>query len=74
MLELKMSDVQEICKKFDKQYHLTNYAIYTYVNNKPINLCYTGSDIMDADNIRIHLAGKYPNKGFFITNEFVSFE
>ena len=51
------------------QFSITNYGIYS--NDGFV--CFTGSDIIDADNICCKLRKLYPNKDFNITEEFMSF-
>lgn len=60
---------KEICEKFDVGYYITNYAVTC--DDKL--LCFTGSDIIDADNIRNFLRRKYPDHEFDISEEFMGF-
>jgi len=62
--------IHEICKEFKKQYSDPAYAIM--LENEIV--CFTGSDIIDADNILIYLKNKYPDLDFQISNESISFE
>lgn len=53
-----------------KSYSITNYAVLC--ENKIV--CFTGSDVMDASNLCDFLEKKFPNKGFYISQEFPSIE
>lgn len=59
----------EICERFNKLHSITNYAVTC--DGKL--LCFTGSDIIDAHNIRSFLRKKYPNRKFNISEEFMEF-
>lgn len=60
----------EIYERFKIQNSITNYAVTC--DEKLV--CFTGSDIIDADNIRGFLQRKYTDRTFSITDEFMSFE
>lgn len=53
-----------------KSYSITNYAVLC--ENKIV--CFTGSDVMDADNLCDFLEKNFPNKKFYISQEFPSIE
>ena len=73
IVEINTELAREICNKLNMYYYLTSYAILTKIGNKNIILCYAGTDIIDAVNIREILIKKYPDQIFFISEEFTEF-
>ncbi len=64
-----LSKACEYMSKY-KSYSITNYAVLC--ENKIV--CFTGSDVMDADNLCSFLERNFPNKKFYISEEFLSIE
>lgn len=60
----------KIAGKVRMMYSITNYAILC--DSKIV--CFCGSDIMNADNISHQLKKIFPDKTFYISEEFPSFE
>jgi hypothetical protein len=70
MEKLDEKTINEICEKFGKYYHPGSYAVLC--NGKM--LCFTGPDIMSADNIVCFLRDKYPENQYAISDEILVFE
>lgn len=52
-----------------------NYSAPTYaIMHENQIVCFVGSDIVDADNVKGYLSRKYPEYEFYISNEAISFE
>lgn len=59
----------EIAKYSNLKFSITNYGIYSDEGF----ICFTGSNIINADNICDKLRRLYPNKKFYIAEEFMGF-
>jgi hypothetical protein len=67
----RKNNIDNILKLTNKKYyHPSGYCIMS--NNEII--CFTGSDIVNADNVCTFLRKKYPEIEFNISNQFFTFE